>query len=522
MTTNIIIGVGGTGAKVVEATLHLTAAGLGPAQNLLVGFVDQDRANGNVMRAKQLLAVMRETHRAWRNTGTPHRLGTESTLLKCLVEPLAEDAEVWTPHTDQGITLAQIFERDRMSEGDQHLMDILFAEGAVEQQMPLGEGYRGRPHLGAAAMAAAVDDGDFWKKLIEAIKQDSDVRLVLVGSVFGGTGAAGFPTLARLIRRRLGRERIDAKVSIGGALMLPYFGFRPPESEEGVGGNVARTEQLLIQSREALRYYHHLFGQEQVFDELYFVGWEPYFQFKYHSAGSNEQANPALLPELLAGLGVCRFFNRAHGIDPTLTNPVFVSARRDADAIGWADLPSPGDDDAPYNRLGQMLRFAAAWKQWGGLIGADRNRQIIQLDRDPWYKAQGLKPDHFKRTPPQAELDSLSEYLNSFLEWATAIQHYCRGAGLKFDLWRTDGVVAAIQDDPPNTRLVTLLPGLSEAAYAKVFDDIVVRKAAADRLPDANDLTTRLNNQPFASDDQGFAGIGRMVAAVHAYSAVVD
>ena len=51
---NFIIGIGGTGAKCLEHLIHCCSAGLGP-EDLWIGMVDQDEANGNVNRTKILL-----------------------------------------------------------------------------------------------------------------------------------------------------------------------------------------------------------------------------------------------------------------------------------------------------------------------------------------------------------------------------------------------------------------------------------------------------------------------------------
>ena len=45
--------------------------------------------------------------------------------------------------------------------------------------------------------------------------------------MFGGTGAAGFPSIARLLREII-KKNITDGVKIGGALMLPYFSFLNP------------------------------------------------------------------------------------------------------------------------------------------------------------------------------------------------------------------------------------------------------------------------------------------------------
>ena len=64
MALNLLIGVGGTGAKVVEAALVAFLAGLGPPA-VTVGFVDQDESNGNVDRTRDLLARSAAFRRLW-------------------------------------------------------------------------------------------------------------------------------------------------------------------------------------------------------------------------------------------------------------------------------------------------------------------------------------------------------------------------------------------------------------------------------------------------------------------------
>jgi hypothetical protein len=55
--SDYVISIGGSGAKCVEAILHMSAAGLMPEGELNVIFVDPDISNGNLQRAQNILQL---------------------------------------------------------------------------------------------------------------------------------------------------------------------------------------------------------------------------------------------------------------------------------------------------------------------------------------------------------------------------------------------------------------------------------------------------------------------------------
>ena len=97
------------------------------------------------------------------------------------------------------------------------------------------------------------------------------------------------------------------------------------------------------------------------------------------------------------------------------------------------------------------------------------------------------------------------------------MQAYASGNSTSFDLWRLNDVM----DGPPRfetpLNLLTIKPRLEEAEFGAAFNSVVVKKPGADDLPNANSLATLLSTQPFPG---GHIGLGRVVAALHAYSAV--
>ncbi len=512
---DILIGVGGTGAKVVEATLHACAAGLGPSE-LHVGFVDQDRGNGNVSRAMETREVLEQARRLWRTPGESHLLGGGE-LFACQFPLIGNDR--WVPHLEDGTTLLRILGD---LQGDQPLANLLFAPGVREQELELDLGYRGLAHIGSAAITHAIgrEEEPFWKALrtlIQRAQNGEPVRLVLAGSAFGGTGASGFPTIARLIRKWLTTEGIEENFSMAGVLMLPYFNFDPPPN---LTDNFAKSELLLTQTRDALNYYHALERREPgLFDDLFLVGWDRRANLGYFSPGKGEQRNPALLPELFAALGICTFYER----DYIPTHGVLATARESDGSVAWSDLPSPdpNDRDAPYRLLGRQLRFAAALKFWGPMLKKQQGWWDKKFARDGWHVHFKLDTLDYDAAPPAEAVDAASRYFDLLLKWAAAIQLYVsnRTPDLAFGLWNVQPLLEGTANFAKPQDPIVLRAGLREQEWSAAFDAVIAAQVESNRLTDAAWITKSLNiGQPLASS----SGLGGIMGALHVASIPTD
>lgn len=519
MATNVVIGIGGTGAKVVEAVLHTATAGL-ITENLVVGLVDQDGANGNVAQTDEVLHSLIDARNVWRGQARPHRLG-KSPLFATHIKALSDRQAVWVPHPDKRSTLARIFGREQFSPEERLLFDGLFVDSddpdLDEQQLPLEEGYRGRPHIGAAAMASRGGEDPFWEQLNQILDDatgSKEVRILLAGSVFGGAGASGFPTIARLITGRVKRGK---NLKIGGVLMLPYFDFDPaPKStddDEETRRNVVKSEELALQAKSALKHYVDLLETEGLFDQLYLVGWDRPFALGYHSRGSNSQTNPPLAPEVLAALAGARFFQTRFDDEE---DKVLVCARKSQGALTWSDLPSPIDEDgdAPRKAFGQLLRFAVAWKYWASLVGKPKSG-LSSFKTDTWARRQKVNEIKYNITPVEDEVSALDAYVNKLLAWAGAIRINAEAAGLDLRLWDTDGFLSR----PTKPYEPVGVPaGFDGTEFAKFYDRLIVSGEGVERLPSTADQIKRLTDE--AEDDHGQEALGRFVSALHAYSTV--
>jgi hypothetical protein len=185
MPKNYLIGIGGTGARVIEAVVHMCAAGYGPDE-LSLFIIDPDEGNGNLTRTKTLITLYQDCKKGFQPTPRTKLFKTRLTT----PEPLT-----WDIFKDQNTTLAYYINYKNMQQSKKDLADfvsVLFSE--EELNTPLNEGFRGHPSIGSVVMANPPEDHYPWKMLWDDIttsQKPNDVRVFLVGSIFGGTGAAG-------------------------------------------------------------------------------------------------------------------------------------------------------------------------------------------------------------------------------------------------------------------------------------------------------------------------------------------
>ena len=441
MTQCHLIGIGGSGAKSVEAALHLFAAGLGPKQ-VSIRFIDADVSNGNLDRANE---TRRHYDDARQRLRDQNRGALSASCRLFRTELLPPDAgSLWSPiPPGNRKTLRDLFNRNLMSPDSRVLFDSLFqAEGnglvPNEQTMPLTEGFRGRPSVGAAIThAMAQEQNSTWSALLKAIEdsKSEDVRIFLVGSVFGGTGAAGFPVIARLLRHALEEEGIHRGVEIAGAMLLPYFRF--PESRDPHSiGIAAKPDTFIEQSRGALDYYYNLQKDERVFDNLYMIGWPQLISLPIPATGGKRQNNPPLMPELYAALAAARFFQNG----AIVSHSIFHTACREESGgitrLNFNDLPAIDEKNADLSvksSISQLIRFSVAFRNiYGPLLNPECESEIGNQE---WYyrlikkSNVNVANDFFKAT-----VEHTTKYSDDFLHWIANLQKSSQIDNLEIDL----------------------------------------------------------------------------------------
>ena len=208
--------------------------------------------------------------------------------------------------------------------------DLLFTQDDL--QMPLSVGFVGNPNIGSVVLnSLSLGDSAFETISSSVSSQDG---VFVIGSLFGGTGAAGFPLIINTFNSKEPAQR----PLLGGVAVLPYFGL---ESVDGTMGIIDTTkwdvnaDSFDTKTRAALMYYDEYMRD---MDYLYYVGDGEAKDIYKHYVGGPKQENPPHLVEIMAALSVIDFSkqgNRREDASVVYKSPVWG-----INTNGGATLPS--------------------------------------------------------------------------------------------------------------------------------------------------------------------------------------
>jgi len=343
-----IIAIGGSGAKCVESIVHLASTGLFTKEPIRVLFIDPDESNGNLASSKQCINTYSNCYELIKGTSSCPWLKTEISFIG--------DTGIWSP-IGSDKSLSSIFNYANLQRSPEtkalgNFFDVLYTKDERDEQ--LDEGFRGRPAIGAAVMSQVSMDSSTqepWSTLIRQVETDLRLggfpKIFLCGSIFGGTGASGFPTIGRLIANRLENIEGRDRVKLGGLLMLPYFQFEVPSDYKRI---CAKPEQFLLNTEAALRYY--VTQARERFDAVYLLGDQNLAPVGKFSTGKDTQKNTPHFVELYGALAARHFF-----LTPE-TQPVVLISRGKSNEVNWKDIP---DSVEVKSALSTATRFAFMW-----------------------------------------------------------------------------------------------------------------------------------------------------------------
>ena len=251
-----VFGIGGTGARVIRSLTMLLASGVKiDADEIIPVIIDPDRANGDTTRTVELLKSYVKIRTDLKFDG-----GKANRFFETKIN-LDINPSVFLPIEDtQDKRFDEYIGYNGLSKSNRALASMLFSKKNLNADMQVG--FKGNPNIGSVVLNQ-IQSSQIFRNVISSIQQND--RIFIISSIFGGTGASGFPLLIKNIRQadqHINNYAIARSASIGAITVLPYFGLKDdPDSAIDSSSFISKT-------KAALSYYERNLNEANV---LYYI-----------------------------------------------------------------------------------------------------------------------------------------------------------------------------------------------------------------------------------------------------------
>ncbi|WP_291528519.1 hypothetical protein [Bacteroides sp. UBA939] len=175
------------------------------------------------------------------------------------------------------------------------LIETLFSSKNLNNQLSVG--FKGNPNVGIVVLGEMIEGADWFKAFkMHCEKED---RVFIISSIFGGTGASGYPLLEKKIRGSENEPTVKNAI-MGAVSVLPYYGLKDPATT----GSDIDSANFYTKTKAALAYYENTVDS----DYLYYIGEKTLKQV--YENDEKKQDDKANFIELVAASALFDFLNK--------------------------------------------------------------------------------------------------------------------------------------------------------------------------------------------------------------------
>lgn len=432
MARLFLFAIGGTGSRVLKSLTMLLAAGIRPQSprdyEIVPVIIDPHKSNDDLKRTIRLMDNYQAIVSA---VGTGNGFfGTLMTTLNRLSPTADRLSGSFTLGLQQvaNTRFSDYIGFNQLPENTKALADLLFSGRSIDKHgdpaqlldIEMDIGFVGNPNIGSVVLNQFKDSDEFKEIAAQYAPED---RIFIISSIFGGTGAAGFPTILKNIRNAMSNPQLNGKgvlenSRIGAVSVLPYFNL------ENVPESPINRADFIGKTKAALYYYQQ--NVNEAVNALYYLT-DDFTGSPYkNDPGDQGQQNNAHFIELAAALAVIDFLEipdqALTTINGTPEAPVYkeFGIRQDAARVRFSDL-----EDQTEKLIGMPLsQFAFFQKFLQEDFNAALGRQRWSLD-EPQLSRQFAEDTFFR--------SHVLEFVGAFTAWLREMDLNQRGFA-PFDL----------------------------------------------------------------------------------------
>lgn len=335
--------VGGTGSRVMRPLIMQLASGVRPKTaegrsipiEVVPIVVDPHKANQDLKRTENMMRWYKQLRRQLYGELVDVPDGFFAAKLSTLGDIVPDSAMlsdnfVMSMAGVESKKFSELIDYSTLDSGNQALCSMMFADYQLDTKMDIG--FVGSPNIGSVALNQLKDSEEF-KQFSNVFRKED--RIFVVSSIFGGTGAAGYPIIVKNIRNAAANSAINNRgdlrnAKIGALTVLPYFNVQQDENSP-----ISRAD-FISKTKSALYYYHdNLTGLRHGGNDLplskvnacYYLGDEVASNPYFNDPGGGGQRNDAHLVEYVGALSILDFMQLADDelrtVDGNAVNPIY-------------------------------------------------------------------------------------------------------------------------------------------------------------------------------------------------------
>lgn len=391
MSKIYVFAIGGTGSRVLKSLTMLLAAGVKTKVSEIVPIIiDPDASCGDktdtVMLMNQYSAIYETlSHRS------DSRIDSFSTKLTKLAFPTQY---VMPMGQNTNTTFGNYMHFGALAQENQALVNMLFSSENQNADMTIG--FTGNPNIGSVVLNQFSTSNEF---ATFASNFAPDDKIFIISSIFGGSGASGFPLLLKNLRHidpnlQIPNAAAIQNAEIGALTVLPYFNVKPEEDAK------IDSDTFVSKTKAALSYYEQNLNG---LDVLYYIGDDKRGQQDNNDGGAN-QRNDAHFVELAAALAVIDFANNSMGSAGANTIYKEFGISSDVDDITLPTLGTP-----TYHQIARPLTEFTLFSKY---LAETLHASLSQAWLSPYAN----------NVVGNMTYNMLTQFTTSFLNWEHAME----------------------------------------------------------------------------------------------------
>lgn len=411
MAKLFLFAIGGTGSRVVKSLAMLLASGvkIENTDTIIPIIIDPDSSNGDLTRTVEIL----KNYKAIRGSEHPEKTSFFYTKFSSLDElgegGFLSDNFKFNIDGVKDHLFKEFIGYSELDANNKSLASLLFSKPNLDADMDVG--FKGNPNIGSVVLNK-FKQSEFFTRFAQNFEQND--RIFIISSIFGGTGAAGFPLILKNIRdanASLPHHSFLNDSKIGAVSILPYFGIKGNEN------TTINSDTFIAKTKAALHYYSRNVTGNNSINALYYIG-DKLTNEQEGADGSSQQKNKAHFVELASALAVIDFMSltdtELNVSSNKATNPLYFEfgLGRESTNIIFNDLAR-----ASYDLIAKPLTQYAVFRSF-----MDNHYEELSTKHGEAWASNGNNKLN-KDALSTRYRDNIKIFNNHFKEWLEEMQN---------------------------------------------------------------------------------------------------